>query len=132
MFLISRIRAETPSQELFIYMKSSCEGIFCVAEEDIVPLPGRVSGPAAGSRKSEDPAEEKCLSVRPGRGKARSRPKRSACQYGRGGEKRDPGRREVPVSTAGSRKSEDPAEEIKKVYYFCRTCDISFNLLKNF
>ena len=79
MFLISRIRAETPSQELFIYMKSSCEGIFCVAEEDIVPLPGRVSGPAAGSRKSED-----------------------------------------------------PAEEIKKVYYFCRTCDISFNLLKNF
>ena len=110
-----------------------CNGpIFCVAEEDIVPLPGRVSGPAAGSRKSEDPAEEKCLSVRPGRGKARSRPKRSACQYGRGGEKRDPGRREVPVSTAGSRKSEDPAEEIKKVYYFCRTCDISFNLLKNF
>ena len=76
MFLISRIRAETPSQELFIYMKSSCEGIFCVAEEDIVPLPGRVSGPAAGSRKSEDPAEEKCLSVRPGRGKARSGPKK--------------------------------------------------------
>lgn len=26
-FLISRIRAETPSQELFIYMKSSCEGV---------------------------------------------------------------------------------------------------------
>ena len=57
------------------------------------------------------PCREEYSVLRPGAEKVKIRPKRNACQYGRGGEKRDPGRREVPVSTAGEGKSEIRAEE---------------------